>query len=58
MHGSGFRTIHLAIKPPPKNKNWPQTKNHPKNKNHLGLSTQRAKKKNHLGHKQTKSGEH
>ena len=46
------------VNPCPKNKNWPQTKNRPKNKNRLGLSTERVKKKNHLGHKQDKSGEH
>ena len=34
-----------AVNPGPKNKNMPQTKNRPKNKNHLGLSTERAKKK-------------
>ena len=46
------------VNPCPKNKNWPQTKNRPKNKNRLGLSTERVKNKNHLGHKQDKSGEH
>ena len=45
------------VNPCPKNKNWPQTKNRPKNKNRLGLSTERVKNKNHLGHKQDKSGE-
>ena len=47
-----------ALNPCPKNKNWPQTKNRPKNKNRLGLSTERVKNKNHLGHKQDKHGEH
>ena len=47
-----------GLNPCPKNKNWPQTKNRPKNKNRLGLSTERVKNKNHLGHKQDKSGEH
>ena len=46
------------VNPCPKNKNWPQTKNRPKNKNRLGLSTERVKNKNHLGHKQDKSGDH
>ena len=46
------------INPCPKNKNSPQTKNRPKNKNRLGLSTERVENKNHLGHKQDKSGEH
>ena len=47
-----------VVNPCPKNKNWPQTKNRPKKKNRLGLSTERVKNKNHLGHKQDKSGEH
>ena len=46
------------LNPCPKKKNSPQTKNRPKNKNRLGLSTERVKNKNHLGHKQDKSGEH
>ena len=54
--------MHVMTSPPvnpcPKNKNWPQTKNRPKNKNRLGLSTERVKNKNHLGHKQDKHGEH
>ena len=47
-----------VLNPCPQNKTWPQTKNRPKNKNRLGLSTERVKNKNHLGHKQDKSGEH